>query len=434
MKISLECNNELRSFPTSYRCVKTMDKEIAYSKDGRNFCLVVAFNARPIATSAKKANYNVLAVDFFGDLDLRSVAEHVFSVLWQRKGHFIHRKFYRPISEYMYLLAETMAEEYFEKIKFLLIGSGFDDEPKIWEQLNQIAPILGNTPELIARADRLNLYKIASKLGISYPQTIEAKDDVDATEIAKNIGYPFVLTTPRSAGGLFVKLITNKDELHRAYNELQDSGKKILIQEFIQGIDASCSVLGTGKDCQAIAVTEQLIGKSELGVSMSFGYCGNIVPLRNSATTIENIKRVSEELGSKLGLLGSNGFDFVIRNGQTYLIELNPRFQGTLECIEAVTSSNLVNLHIQACKGYLPEKPLESKGYAVKMILYAKQRIIVPNLSHMHHIVDVPVEGIILEPSNPVCTVFVTGRDRKTTIKKAKTIANNVYRQLIPAP
>ncbi len=412
-----------------------MDTDISYSKkNDHNFCLVIAFNARPIANSAKRANYNVLAVDFFGDLDLRSTAEHVFSVLWQRKGYSIRRKFYRPISEYMYLLAETIVDEYLGKIEFLLIGSGFDDKPKIWEQLNKIAPILGNTPEIINRSDRLHIYKIASKLGIECPQTMEAKEEEEAHEIAKNMGYPVVLTTPRSAGGLFVKLITNKDELHKAYQEVKGSGKRILIQEFIQGIDASCSVLGTGKDCQAIAVTEQLIGKYELGVSIPFGYCGNIVPLKNSVTVIETMKSVSEELGSKLGLKGSNGFDFVIKDDQPFLIELNPRFQGSLECIEAVTSSNLVHLHIEACKGYLPERPLEAKGYAVKMILYAKHRTFVPNLSQLPHIVDVPVEGIILEPSNPVCTVFITGTEREMTIIKATTIASDIYRQLIPAP
>lgn len=411
-----------------------MDDDITYSKSDRNFCLVVAFNARPIATSARKANYDVLAIDFFGDLDLRSVAEHVFSVIWQRKGHPIKRKFLRPISEYMCLLAETMADDYFGKIKFLLIGSGFDDEPKIWQRFGKIAPVIGNTPEIISRSDRLSIYRLASKLGIECPQTIEVKEKEEALEIAKNIGYPIVLTTPRSAGGLFVKLITNLDELHRAYNELRNSGKKILIQEFIQGIDASCSVLGTGKDCQAVSVTEQVIGRSELGVSMPFGYCGNIVPLENSTTVIKNIKNISEELGSKLGLLGSNGFDFVIRDDQPYLIELNPRFQGSLECIEAVTSSNLVKLHIEAYNGNLPEKSLESKGYAVKMILYAKYRTVVPNLSHLPHIVDVPVEGIILEPSNPVCTVFITGTEREITIEKAKILADNVYRQLILAP
>jgi predicted ATP-grasp superfamily ATP-dependent carboligase len=417
-----------------YFRVKTMDKDIVYSKNDRNFCLVVAFNARPLATSAKKANYDVLAVDFFGDLDLRSVAEHVFSVIWQRKSHPIKRKFRRPISEYMCLLAETMADDYFGKIEFLLIGSGFDDEPKIWQRFGKIAPVIGNTPEIISRSDRLSIYRLASKLGIECPQTMEVKEKEEALEIAQNIGYPVVLTTPRSAGGIFVKLITNSDELHTAYKELRNSGKKILIQEFIQGIDASCSVLGTGKDCQAIAITEQLIGKLELGVSMPFGYCGNIVPLKNSATVIETMKSVSEELGSKLGLIGSNGFDFVIKNDQPFLIELNPRFQGSLECIEAVTSSNLVKLHIEAFNGNLPEKPLESKGYAVKMILYAKKRIIVPNLSQMPHIVDVPVEGIILEPSNPVCTVFVTGPERETTLKKAKTLANHIYGQLTSAP
>ena len=193
-------------------------------------------------------------------------------------------------------------------------------------------------------------------------------------------------------------------------------------------------MLGTGKDCQAIAVTEQLIGKLELGVSMPFGYCGNIVPLKNSATVIETMKSVSEELGSKLGLIGSNGFDFVIKNDQPFLVELNPRFQGSLECIDAVTSSNLVKLHIDACNGNLPEKSLELKGYAIKMILYAKNRIIVPNLSQMSHILGVPVEGIILEPSNPVCTVFATGTEREITIEKVRSLADNVYRQLIPAP
>jgi predicted ATP-grasp superfamily ATP-dependent carboligase len=411
-----------------------MEEDITYSKNDRNFCLVVAFNARPIATSANKANYDVLAIDFFGDLDLRSVAEHVFSVIRQRKSHPIKRKFLRPISEYMCLLAETMADDYYGKIRFLLIGSGFDDEPKIWQRFGKIAPVIGNTPEIISHSDRLSIYRLASKLGIQCPRTMEVKEKEEALEIAQNIGYPIVLTTPRSAGGLFVKLITDSNKLHRAYKELRSSGKKILIQEFIQGIDVSCSVLGTGMDCQAISVTEQVIGRSELGVSMPFGYCGNIVPLKNSTTIIENIKSISEELGSKLGLLGSNGFDFVIRGDQPYLIELNPRFQGSLECIEAVTSSNLVKLHIEAYNGNLPEKTLESKGYAVKMILYAKKRIMIPNLSQMPHIVDIPVEGIILEPSNPVCTVFVTGQEREITIEKAKILANNVYRQLIPAP
>jgi predicted ATP-grasp superfamily ATP-dependent carboligase len=410
-----------------------MEFNIAYSEDDRKYCLVIAFNSRPIAVSAKKAGYNVLAVDFFGDLDLQAVAEHVFSVLWQRKGHSIRRKYYRPISEYMQLLAESMADEYYGKIEFILIGSGFDDEPKIWEQFNNIAPIIGNAPEIISHSDRLKIYKIASKLGIECPQTTLVKDEEDAFEIAKNFGYPVVLTTPRSAGGLYVKFVSHKDELHKIYNELSESRKKILIQEFIQGVDASCSVLGTGKDCQAIAVTEQLIGSSTLGVPMHFGYCGNIVPLKNAAAIIENIRGISQELGSKLGLLGSNGFDFVIKDDQPYLIELNPRFQGSLECIEAVTSSNLVKLHIEACNGKLPEKPLETKGYAVKMIVYAKNRTITPNLSQLPHIVDLPVEGIILEPSNPVCTVFVTGTEREKTINKAKTLANNVYSRLLPA-
>ena len=48
------------------------------------------------------------------------------------------------------------------------------------EQLNKTVPIIGNTPEIISRSDRLHIYKIASKLGIECPQTTAVKDEQEA--------------------------------------------------------------------------------------------------------------------------------------------------------------------------------------------------------------------------------------------------------------
>ena len=161
-----------------------------------------------------------------------------------------------------------------------------------------------------------------------------------------------VLKPIRSSGGYRLKIGNDPNEVKKHFNAVAGNNAAVWIQEYIRGIDASSSILGNGKDCITVSVNEQLIGKKELGVSSPFGYCGNIVPLKANPKLIDRIRNISSTLGKKLGLLGSNGFDFVINShNEPYLLEVNPRFQATLECIQSVTGINLIREHIKACSG-----------------------------------------------------------------------------------
>lgn len=42
-----------------------------------------------------------------------------------------------------------------------------------------------------------------------------------------------------------------------------------------------------------------------------------------------------------LSLVGSNGVDFINQNGELYVIEVNPRVQGTWECAELSLNLNM---------------------------------------------------------------------------------------------
>jgi predicted ATP-grasp superfamily ATP-dependent carboligase len=70
-----------------------------------------------------------------------------------------------------------------------------------------------------------------------------------------------------------------------------------------------------------------------------FGYCGNIVPLHIAHSTLKKCKAIAEKIALHFGLKGSNGIDIIISNdGTPYVIEVNPRFQGSSECIEKESS------------------------------------------------------------------------------------------------
>ena len=126
-------------------------------------------------------------------------------------------------------------------------------------------------------------------------------------------------------------------------------------------LDLSTSVISSGDEAQTIITSQQLIGKKSLGQLQNYGYCGNISPYPNldKSSTENNLKEISEEIIIHLDLIGSNGVDMIYKDGEVYVIEVNPRLQGTFEAVEASLNLNMAEAHINACQGLFitPPKP-----------------------------------------------------------------------------
>jgi len=54
--------------------------------------LIVAINARPIASSVRSLGWNAGIVDFFGDPEIKQLGSWVFSVIHQETGGVLRRK------------------------------------------------------------------------------------------------------------------------------------------------------------------------------------------------------------------------------------------------------------------------------------------------------------------------------------------------------
>ncbi|BAW31698.1 conserved hypothetical protein [Methanothermobacter sp. MT-2] len=116
------------------------------------------------------------------------------------------------------------------------------------------------------------------------------------------------------------------------------------------------------------------------------------------------IKGIGEDIIESLSLLGSNGVDMVLSSRGVYVIEVNPRIQGTFECAQLSLGINMLSAHIRACEGELVDEPL-MRRYAMKRIVYAPFRCQVGDLN-FQRVYDIPCKGSIIEGGEPVATLL----------------------------
>ncbi len=215
----------------------------------------------------------------------------------------------------------------------------------------------------------------------------------------------------------------------QAFRNASLTDEKVLIQEYVSGTPASASLISSTNGAITLTLNEQLLGLDEVGQEEPFGYCGNVVPLLATGAVADKCKRMVERIASHFGLVGSNGIDLVISKEDTpYVIEVNPRFQGTLECVERVLGINIVETHMKACiEGPLPAIVKNPSVFCVRLILFAPRRSIVPDLNTFEEVRDLPLPGVIIEKEEPVCSIIIEEKTRSAALKKARTIAKLIY-------
>lgn len=353
--------------------------------------LIVGYSVRHIACSAARAGHKVFAADSFCDLDLKACSNCI-ALLPQ------------PLDAQQ---AESLIQTYVEKFSpdAVVLGPGLEEA-----RVNGIS-VLNNPPGKAALvSDKLWLAGWLEERGFPFIHTGESPEKAS---------FPAVIKPRKGAGGVGFKLVKRAADLEPEEDMKLDEG--MIIQDWLSGTPASVSVIGTGRDSRAIAVNEQLIGAPWAGAD-GFRYSGNITPLELSTSTSckgmqqSEMARISEEIVSELGLVGSNGVDFLLTERGPVVVEVNPRFQGSLDAVEMSTGINVFKAHVNAFRGILPEKPVPKK-VAGRAILFADEDIKIGEpltrwIIEKDWITDVPGPGSTIKMSDPVASALATGRDR----------------------
>ncbi len=399
--------------------------------------LIVGFNARPLANSAMQAGHQIGVIDYFGDYDLLKLTRNCFSVLRQKPGVLLHRPLHRRPAEYLYYLAEIMSDEQLD-FDGIILGSAFDRYPDLVKKFQEIGPkVYANDYKKFALTrDKPEINKIAKKSGFEIPLLESVGNYQELLEKAKDSTFPLVTRGDGGGGGAGIRLWNELDELKKHIESKDNEQDKVIwIQEYIKGIDASATVNSLKKEVQLISVNRQLIGDKNLRAPSEFAYTGNIVPLNYEIYQEKSILEkqhfeVIKKLFQNLQLRGSNGVDFVIKDEKLYFMEVNPRFQGSIECVQLATGYNLVQLHLDAFhnkKHNLPAYPIY-KQQSVKGILFSDSEQVFPVKGYPKNewIVDRTHMDVLLEKTDPFCSIVLPCNDSEKGYQKVCDIANKI--------
>jgi len=376
--------------------------------------LVVGTNNRPVACSLSKLGYNIYSVDHFGCLDIKPCVKEYNSFLSQKPFHssgFLQESFKQNN-------LEQMAKEFLGEVDHIICCSGVDPAkfPK--------NKIIGNK-DISSVHNKYKFYKTLKNRfeGLfKLPETFMVKDFGEVHEILEDFPEKNFLLKPLiGSGGVGIRK-PEEDDPTIDFNN-------VILQEIIEGVDLSTSVISSGDEAQTIITNQQLIGKKSLGQIQNYGYCGNISPCPqlDNGYNENNLKEISEEIILGLDLIGSNGVDMIYNNGEVYVIEVNPRLQGTFEAVEASLNLNMAEVHINACQGlFITPKPTK---FAIKMVVFARNRSLVGNMK-IEGVHDIPGENVIIEKGEPVATVLTSGMVLEDTVYTGKKIVSFVYQNL----
>jgi predicted ATP-grasp superfamily ATP-dependent carboligase len=364
--------------------------------------LVIGFDTRNIVCSARRAGYNVCSIDAFRDLDLQECA-YASALLECRTAQELRKL---DVSKIKAQMAAFGLE--FDAI---VPGSGLE----MFDHNSFHCTVLASCPDSLQKAsNKKYLSKRLEALGISHPNCY-SPDEIDAIE------YPVIIKPASGGGGIFNRVASNKQEL---LSILEDSfmpdqhrpdqnrvgpefaEETVIIQDFLEGIPSSVSLLSTKNEALSVAVNEQLIGISWLS-RLPFAYCGNITPFRNEQA--DEMETLAEELVLDFKLRGSNGVDFLVTETGPMVLEINPRFQGSLDTVEKAMNINLFEAHARCFRGELPSKP-EAYCFAARGIIYSDRELFIDrklmDVILREKGADVPSQGTKIEPDWPLTSLF----------------------------
>ena len=206
-------------------------------------------------------------------------------------------------------------------------------------------PILGTSPDMIDLAeDRDRFKKLLNELDLRQPTSGIATSPTEARAIAEAVGYPIVIRPSYVLGGRAMEIVFDAIQLDRYLarlandldrpSELVVSQKRpLLIDRYLSdAIEVDVDCLADGKDATIVGIMEHI---EEAGIHSGDSACA-LPPHSLGADAIAELERQTRALALALEVGGLMNVQYAIKDGDIYVLEVNPRASRTVPFVAKV--------------------------------------------------------------------------------------------------
>ncbi|GAJ38709.1 carbamoyl-phosphate synthase large subunit [Saccharococcus caldoxylosilyticus] len=237
--------------------------------------------------------------------------------------------------------------------------------------------ILGTSLEDLDRAeDRDKFEQTLSELGIPKPEGKTAFSVEEAVRIAEEIGYPVLVRPSYVLGGRAMEIVYQEEELlHYMENAVRVNPQHpVLIDRYLIGKEIEVDAISDGETVLVPGIMEHI---ERAGV-----HSGDSIAVYPPQTLMKDIKQkivdYTIKLARGLRIVGLLNIQFVMYQGEVYVLEVNPRSSRTVPFLSKITGVPMANIATKvilgaklAELGYETGLKQESEGVYVKAPVFS---------------------------------------------------------------
>jgi len=220
-------------------------------------------------------------------------------------------------------------------------------------------PIFGTSVESIDRAeDREKFDALLEELHIPRPRGTTVTSVEEALAAAEAVGFPVVVRPSYVLGGRAMEIVYNVKELQDYLrNAVKASAEHpVLVDRYMMGTEVEVDAIADGTEVLIPGIMEHVERAGVHSGDSIAVYPPHTLPQQVIDTIVDYTRRLALALKVK-GLIN---IQFVVADGQVYVIEVNPRSSRTIPFLSKVTNVPMVSIATRVAMG----ETLREQGYA----------------------------------------------------------------------
>lgn len=353
--------------------------------------VLAGLSVRLMAESARRAGYEVMALDAFGDRDTCQAAAAWHDIGTGQGARLDGARFVAALGALRRPTAQAAGPIGW------IAGTGFEALPEVLAQGAALLPLLGTVPSAqAALRDPGRFFAALTTLGLPHPATQLHRPESPEGWLYKDFG---------SSGGWQVRAAQAAPPAPppRAY-----------YQQWAPGEPMSCLFIANGRAARVLGHQRQLVAPLGARPCVWHGVLGpQAVPEPAGALLAQALAA----LVPHFGLQGLASLDYLLDGSTVRILECNPRPSASMALYEGAAELPLVQAHVQAClRGHLPGATCPPGLVRGTHLVFAHRaaRLDGDALAGLHgsgwcH--DLAVAPLHIGRHEPVCTVTAQAQD-----------------------
>ncbi|WP_282040737.1 D-alanine--D-alanine ligase [Winogradskyella flava] len=149
-------------------------------------------------------------------------------------------------------------------------------------------------------------------------------DAIDEDAIVAKVGLPCFVKANKAGSSFGISKVYKKENLKSAIENSFKEDNEIIIEQFLDGVEVSVGVISYNGETKVLPITEIVSENDFFDYAAKYeGKSQEITPARISKDYEEKTRTVAKKIYEVLGMTGFSRSEFIFKNDEPYLLEMN---------------------------------------------------------------------------------------------------------------